>query len=131
MLGICLGFQALAEKSGARVDRCGEVVHGKTAQMLFRSHPLFASQPQQSHCVIGRYHSLSIYDLPATINVIGECQSVNGMIPMAAEFTELNAVGFQNSLECPHAMTSLFPVTVYSSQMMENYSHCLFLSLSE
>ena len=38
MLGICLGFQALAEKSGARVDRCGEVVHGKTAQMLFSQH---------------------------------------------------------------------------------------------
>ena len=92
-VGICLGFQALAEKA-ARVDRCGEVVHGKTHKCCLLS-PTVMSQPQQNHYVIGRYHSLSIYDLPATINVIGECQSVNGMIPMAAEFTELNAVGFQ------------------------------------
>ena len=36
----------------------------------------------------------------------------------------LNAVCFENSLECP-----LFPVTVYSSHMMENDSHGLFFSL--
>tara|TARA_B100000700_G_C14935720_1_gene804178 strand:- start:670 stop:1299 length:630 start_codon:yes stop_codon:yes gene_type:complete len=127
MLGICLGFQALAEKSGARVARCGEVVHGKTAHMSIRAHPLFASQPHQHQCVIGRYHSLSIYDLPDSIQVVGECQSVNGLIPMAAEFTEFNAVGFQfhpESLLTPTGKLMLQDAVQYLFQQFnEGRSH--------
>lgn len=91
LLGICLGFQALIEFSGGRVARCGEVVHGKTADMTTREHPIFTDVSSNNRCVVARYHSLSGYDLPATVNVIGD---VNG-IPMAAEFSACQALGFQ------------------------------------
>lgn len=95
MLGICLGFQALIEYYGGRVARCGEVVHGKTAQMTTIEHPIFAAVSDtisdNKQCVIARYHSLSGYDLPATIEVIGKVND----IPMAAEFNNGQALGFQ------------------------------------
>jgi len=91
MLGICLGFQALIEFSGGRVARCGEVVHGKTAVMNVTEHPLFNDIAVNNQCVVARYHSLSGYDLPASVSVIGD---VNG-IPMAAEFKQAPALGFQ------------------------------------
>lgn len=91
MLGICLGFQALIQFYGGRVARCGEVVHGKTAQMKTQAHPVFNDVSVDGHCVIARYHSLSGYQLPASINVIGRVNE----IPMAAEFNNSQALGFQ------------------------------------
>jgi anthranilate synthase/aminodeoxychorismate synthase-like glutamine amidotransferase len=91
MLGICLGFQALIEFNGGRVARCGEVVHGKTAQMTTVEHPIFDAVSDNHRCVIARYHSLSGYDLPDTIAVIGQVNQ----IPMAAEFNRGQALGFQ------------------------------------
>ena len=64
MLGICLGFQALIEHAGGRVDTCGEIVHGKTAKIDTVPHPVFVSATDNNQCVVARYHSLSGYDLP-------------------------------------------------------------------
>lgn len=91
MLGICLGFQALIELAGGRVARCGEVVHGKTATMSVSPHPIFNNLASDGECVVARYHSLSGYDLPASIQVIGQVHQ----IPMAAEFSDMQAIGFQ------------------------------------
>lgn len=91
MLGICLGLQALIEFCGGRVARCGEVVHGKTALMRTQEHVVFNHVSENNQCVVARYHSLSGYDLPDTIRVIGEVNA----IPMAAEFKQIAALGFQ------------------------------------
>lgn len=95
MLGICLGFQALVEFSGGRVDTCGDIVHGKTAQMDITPHAVFTDAADDNRCVVARYHSLSGYDLPETVNVIGQVNGPDGIIPMAADFTQLHAIGFQ------------------------------------
>ena len=58
---------------------------------LKRFYPIFTDVSSNNRCVVARYHSLSGYDLPATVNVIGD---VNG-IPMAAEFSACQALGFQ------------------------------------
>lgn len=91
LLGICLGFQALVEFSGGRIARCGDVVHGKTATMQTSEHPVFTQVSNNQQCVVARYHSLSAYDLPTTVKVIGWVDD----IPMAAEFSHCNALGFQ------------------------------------
>ncbi|WP_404399644.1 aminodeoxychorismate/anthranilate synthase component II [Idiomarina seosinensis] len=91
LLGICLGFQALVTFAGGRIDRCGEVVHGKTATMDTCSHPVFDGINDNQQCVVARYHSLSAYDLPENVKVIGWVND----IPMAAEFSNCKALGFQ------------------------------------
>ncbi|KFZ31657.1 anthranilate synthase subunit II [Pseudidiomarina salinarum] len=89
MLGICLGFQALIQASGGRVDRCGETVHGKKAAINQNGHAIFAGLPDP--LTVARYHSLSGFDLPASVEVLASY----GDIPMAARFTDYQALGFQ------------------------------------
>lgn len=100
MLGICLGFQALIEHAGGRVDTCGEIVHGKTATVDIVNHPVFTDATDNGQCIVARYHSLSGYDLPDTAAVIATLEGPEGSIPMAAEFhssdgTDSHAIGFQ------------------------------------
>ena len=99
MLGICLGFQALVEYAGGRVDTCGEIVHGKTAVVDTIQHKVFTKATDNNQCVVARYHSLSGYDLPDTVKVIGQINGPEGSIPMAAEFLDSHghsdAIGFQ------------------------------------
>lgn len=100
MLGICLGFQALIEHAGGRVDTCGEIVHGKTARIDTLPHPVFVNATDNNQCVVARYHSLSGYDLPYTVAIIASLGGPDGSIPMAAEFfgedgSRTNAIGFQ------------------------------------
>lgn len=89
LLGICLGFQALLHAAGARVDRCGETVHGKVAMIDCQPHPIFTDLPQQLS--VARYHSLSGYDLPPQIELLAQLRD----IPMAAWFADYQALGFQ------------------------------------
>jgi len=99
MLGICLGFQALVEHAGGRVDTCGEIVHGKTAIITTLQHAVFTNATDNNQCVVARYHSLSGYDLPDTVKVIGQINGPESSIPMAAEFLgshgRSDAIGFQ------------------------------------
>jgi anthranilate synthase component II len=89
MLGICLGFQALIYAAGGDIDRCGEAMHGKKAIIDCQPHPIFdgLSQPLS----VARYHSLCGFRLPNTVEVLAHA----GGIPMAAYFTEYQALGFQ------------------------------------
>ncbi|RXS42040.1 anthranilate synthase component II [Idiomarina sp. 29L] len=99
MLGICLGFQALVELYGGRVDTCGEIVHGKTAVIDTIEHAVFTNATDNNQCVVARYHSLSGYDLPESVKIIAQINGPEGTIPMAAEFIDgqdhSDAVGFQ------------------------------------
>ncbi|RUO79539.1 anthranilate synthase component II [Pseudidiomarina taiwanensis] len=90
ILGICLGFQALVHAAGGVIDRCAEVRHGKKDLAETTSeHPIFngLSKP----LTIARYHSLSAYQLPASVKVLAR----TGQVPMAAYFEEYHALGLQ------------------------------------
>ncbi|WP_417684928.1 aminodeoxychorismate/anthranilate synthase component II [Pseudidiomarina gelatinasegens] len=89
MLGICLGFQALIHAAGGDIDRCHETVHGKKALIETRPHPMF--ETLSNPLTVARYHSLCGYRLPDTIKVLAS----TGAIPMAAEFSAYQAIGFQ------------------------------------
>ncbi|WP_198678775.1 aminodeoxychorismate/anthranilate synthase component II [Pseudidiomarina insulisalsae] len=93
LLGICLGFQALLETYGATVKRCGETLHGKSSLIRCQQHTIFANLPDP--LPVARYHSLAGYQLPDTVEVLGDVEAAGEMIPMAAYFAGHQAIGFQ------------------------------------
>lgn len=108
LLGICLGFQALIEHHGGKVEPCGPV-HGTTDDMVLTNagvtHSVFAGlatdvEPDRpelpGRCVpIGRYHSLGCVEAPKGMISLGTCSSEIGEVIMAAETTDEMAIGLQ------------------------------------
>ncbi len=58
ILGVCLGHQAIAEAFGARIERAGEIVHGKTSHIHHDGRALFNGMA--SPLIATRYHSLVV-----------------------------------------------------------------------
>lgn len=108
LLGICLGFQALIEHHGGRVEPCGPV-HGTTDNMTLTNagvtHNVFNGlaidvEPDRPDLPgrlvpIGRYHSLGCVEPPKGIVSLGTCTSEIGDVVMAAETTDEMAIGLQ------------------------------------
>jgi len=58
VLGVCLGHQCLADVYGARVERAGRLMHGKTSMIHHAGAGIFAGLPQPFEAT--RYHSLIV-----------------------------------------------------------------------
>ena len=58
ILGVCLGHQCLADVYGARVERAGRLMHGKTSLIHHEGTGVFAGLPQPFEAT--RYHSLIV-----------------------------------------------------------------------
>ncbi|WP_108946233.1 aminodeoxychorismate/anthranilate synthase component II [Shewanella halifaxensis] len=89
MLGICLGHQALVEHYGGKVERAGQVVHGKASPTFHNGDGIFANLP--SPLPVARYHSLVATQVPECLQVIATTENM----PMAIIHPQDNAVGFQ------------------------------------
>jgi len=74
VLGVCLGHQALATASGAKVVRAPLPIHGKTSPVLHQGQGIFAGLP--SPLQAGRYHSLLVErsSLPEELVVTAETE---------------------------------------------------------
>ena len=77
-LGVCLGHQCLAYVYGARVDRAGEIRHGKTSMIRHHGAGVLNGLPNPFQAI--RYHSLTVYPetLPDTLEITA--RSENGLI---------------------------------------------------
>ena len=62
-LGVCLGHQCVGHVYGAKVDRAGEIRHGKTSMIHHNGAGVLSGLPQPFEAI--RYHSLVVY--PETI----------------------------------------------------------------
>jgi len=62
-LGVCLGHQCVGHVYGAKVDRAGEIRHGKTSMIHHDGKGVFAGLPSPFEAI--RYHSLVVY--PETV----------------------------------------------------------------
>lgn len=102
ILGICLGYQALIEHFGGRVQPCGPE-HGTSVPMrLTQPHPLFdgltvGGAPGQPgpDVPVARYHSLGATDAPEGIVPLAWTPTQIGDVIMAVETPDGMSVGFQ------------------------------------
>lgn len=102
ILGICLGYQALIEHFGGRVQPCGPE-HGTSVPMrLTQPHPLFdgltvGGTPGQPglDVPVARYHSLGATDAPEGVVPLAWTPTQIGDVIMAAESSDGMSVGFQ------------------------------------
>jgi anthranilate synthase/aminodeoxychorismate synthase-like glutamine amidotransferase len=62
-LGVCLGHQCIGYVYGARVDRAGEIRHGKTSMIHHQGAGFLEGLPNPFEAI--RYHSLVVY--PETV----------------------------------------------------------------
>lgn len=119
VLGICLGHQAIVESYQGKVARAPEVMHGKSSMMQHNCSELFGDLPNPMS--IARYHSLAAVDVPDSLQVIAEIDS----LPMAILHRDDKMLGFQfhpeSILTCQgsqllmHAMHFLVKTNVTSS----------------
>ena len=68
-LGVCLGHQCVGHAYGAKVDRAGEIRHGKTSMVHHNGQGVLTGLPNPFEAI--RYHSLVVYPetLPDSLEV--------------------------------------------------------------
>ena len=68
-LGVCLGHQCIGYSYGAKVDRAGEIKHGKSSLIYHDGKGLFSGLPNPFSAI--RYHSLAVVrsDLPDCLEI--------------------------------------------------------------
>lgn len=77
LLGVCLGFQAIAHANGGRIAHAPEPVHGRPARLRHDGRELFAGLPQPLQVI--RYHSL-IAAAPLPAQLEASAYSEDGVI---------------------------------------------------
>jgi len=94
VLGICLGFQAIAVYFGSRLLNLPEVVHGQSRelQILEPGHYLFNGIPDL--IPVGLYHSWSVDKKSLGSSLIALAQSNEGVL-MALSHTTADICGVQ------------------------------------
>jgi anthranilate synthase/aminodeoxychorismate synthase-like glutamine amidotransferase len=69
ILGVCLGHQCIGYSYGAKVDRAGEIKHGKSSLIYHDGRGVFVGLPNPFSAI--RYHSLAVMpdNLPDCLEV--------------------------------------------------------------
>ena len=92
MLGVCLGFQAIAAALGASIIRAPEPVHGRTSTICHSGQRIFAGLPNPLEAT--RYHSLIVDETTLPEELAVTARTADG-IPMALEHRQRPVVGVQ------------------------------------
>jgi anthranilate synthase/aminodeoxychorismate synthase-like glutamine amidotransferase len=112
MLGICLGYQALAMYFGAEFIHSGRIAHGEQSslQIVEPYSEIFKGIPQNS--LVGRYHSwvMDKNTIPDCVDIIAHDNEGN---IQAFDHKELPISGFQFHPESA--------ITEYGLKMVENW----------
>ncbi|MBT4867857.1 MAG: aminodeoxychorismate/anthranilate synthase component II [Planctomycetaceae bacterium] len=92
ILGVCLGFQAIAAALGASIIRAPEPVHGRTSTIRHSGQRIFTGLPNPLEAT--RYHSLIVDETTLPEELVVTARTVDG-IPMALEHRQRPVVGVQ------------------------------------
>lgn len=109
VLGICLGFQAIAAFYGASVVKAHMPVHGKLSKIEHYGHEAFRRIPASFS--VTRYHSLVITNTERMKNVTITANTVNDRVPMALAHRRYPLWGFQYHPEAiltEHGLTMVY-----------------------
>lgn len=90
VLGICLGHQAICNYYGAEIKHMDRVVHGEPSLISCDSSSLLFYG--LTNCVVGRYHSWAVSNVPDTLKITA--QTDDGIV-MAVEHKYKNVFGVQ------------------------------------
>lgn len=92
VLGVCLGHQCIGYVYGARVERAGEIVHGKSSLIFHDGKGIFEGIANPFSAI--RYHSLAVMpqDFPDVLEVTARTR--NGLI-MGIRHREYPVTGIQ------------------------------------
>jgi anthranilate synthase/aminodeoxychorismate synthase-like glutamine amidotransferase len=108
-LGVCLGHQCIGQAFGGLIIRAGNLMHGKTSEILHDGHPIFTDVPNPF--IATRYHSLIVEnEIPDSLEVIA--RTAEGEI-MGLRHRELPIIGVQFH---PESI-----LTEYGPQIMKNF----------
>lgn len=93
VFGVCLGMQAIAQAFGGKIERAGQLMHGKTSEITHEGSALFTDIP--SPFTATRYHSLvaKAETLPNELHV--SARSLGEGEIMAVEHAYLPIAGVQ------------------------------------
>ncbi|MBT3435432.1 MAG: aminodeoxychorismate/anthranilate synthase component II [Nitrospinaceae bacterium] len=105
IVGVCLGHQAVAVASGAKVVRAGRIMHGKTSEVHHDGKGLFRGLPNPLTAT--RYHSLIV-----------ERESLPDNIEVCAETTEGEIMGIRIK-DMPVAGVQFHPESILSPEGMD------------
>ncbi len=94
ILGICLGYQAIAIHFGATISNLKNVNHGKLKRLKITDTDSRIFKNISDNSAIGLYHSwvLDKKNLPDCLKITGECEDGN---IMAIEHKEYDLTGLQ------------------------------------
>ena len=89
IFGVCLGHQVIAQHFGGKIGHAPEPMHGKPSRVTHNQKGVFegVENPLQA----GRYHSLTVLELPACMEQTAEFEGV----VMAARHNQLPLYGVQ------------------------------------
>lgn len=75
ILGVCIGHQCIGYVYGAKIQRAGEIVHGKSSLISHDGKGVFRGLPNPFSAV--RYHSLAVMpqDFPDVLEITARSQS--------------------------------------------------------
>ena len=95
MLGICLGYQVIAQHYGVAIERANAVVHGKASAVEHDGTGVFAGLP--SPLQAGRYHSLTLAggELPAGLRGTAWLAEADGEVLDDGTAVELMAIAHE------------------------------------
>jgi anthranilate synthase/aminodeoxychorismate synthase-like glutamine amidotransferase len=110
LLGVCLGYQAIAAAFGATIVCSSRPVHGQTSEVVHDGSGLFAGLPHRFEAA--RYHSLLVAaeSLPPALTVTARTREG---IPMALRHTTQPVEGVQFHPESV--------LTIHGTAIMRNF----------
>ncbi|OAB59797.1 hypothetical protein AY599_08845 [Leptolyngbya valderiana BDU 20041] len=76
ILGVCLGFQAIAAVWGAPIRHAACLMHGKPSDIEHDGHGVYAGVPERTP--VGRYHSLGVHEQDLHADLIPTSRDVDG-----------------------------------------------------
>jgi anthranilate synthase/aminodeoxychorismate synthase-like glutamine amidotransferase len=117
LLGVCLGHQSIGQAFGAKIVRCGRLMHGKTDQIHHDGRGLFEGVPNPF--VATRYHSLVI-----------QPETLSGEFDVSAWSTDPQ--GIREIMGIRHKKLPLFGVQFHPESFLTDCGYAIlekFLSL--
>lgn len=76
ILGVCLGFQAIAAVWGAPIHHAACLMHGKPSDIEHDDKGVYAGVPQRT--AVGRYHSLGVHESELHADLVPTSRDVDG-----------------------------------------------------